>query len=205
MDDKVIQVDSNESNLWCSAQRSYRALYTGSDLFIHQLILSKSQFTHIFQLDFTPTFTMVQASTIVSIVIFPAGVIAPFLFTYKLFRERKNLETENFEQKFGPLTELLDASTITKALWNILTLYRWMITIAILILLQNYPSLQVAPLLFMSLLSLAYQILVKPFKDPIDRKMNIFYEILASIYLYCFLALAFCPDSQTIGWCLQES
>ena len=81
-------------------------------------------------------------------------------------------------------------------------MYRWMITIAILILLQNYPSLQVAPLLFMSLLSLAYQILVKPFKDPIDRKMNIFYEILASIYLYCFLALAFCPDSQTIGWCL---
>jgi hypothetical protein len=71
----------------------------------------------------------------------------------------------------------------------LLTLARWTVTTAILIVVKDHNEFQILSLLITSILYSALLIAGRPFEEPLDNKMSLFTEGMVSVYLYLLLCL----------------
>jgi hypothetical protein len=65
-----------------------------------------------------------------------------------------------------------------------------MITIIILVLLREYPCQEVQCLIFLSHLMQIYLVQARPFPTKAELRMNLFNEVLVSLYLYGYILLS---------------
>jgi hypothetical protein len=91
-------------------------------------------------------------STISSFFIFFTGFLFPILVGFIILRNSQRLGSEEFQTKFGTLVEGLRIEEGWGIIWNVLGVLRIMITVTILILLRDYPCLEVLSLIFVSYL-----------------------------------------------------
>jgi len=79
-------------------------------------------------------------SSVISIVIAVGLLIAIGLFTKILYQKRKQdtLDSLEYKEKYGTLTEGLSTKTAIGTYWNVLILIRWLYTTAVLILLRDH-------------------------------------------------------------------
>ena len=76
----------------------------------------------------------------------------------------------------------------------------------ILVLLRNYPSIQILTLLFLSFMTQIYQIKCKPYIQNYKNHVSLFNEFAISCFLYTSLALTEINSFETYrtlaGWAL---
>jgi hypothetical protein len=65
-----------------------------------------------------------------------------------------------------------------------------MITILILVLLREYPCQEVQCLIFLSQIMQIYLVQTRPFPTKAEQRMNLFNEVLVSLYLYGYILLS---------------
>ena len=63
---------------------------------------------------------------------------------------KKNNESD-FKDKYGTLTDELSPKSNYSKLWNVFMLIRWTLTVVILLVLSEFPSIQILILLLMSI------------------------------------------------------
>ena len=108
-----------------------------------------------------------------------------------LIRSNKNaLNSTEFQTKYGTLTEFIRTSSVESALYNVIQLVRWQITISVLIFLRDYPIFQVLSLWCLSLLIQLYFLIYRPFTVPSLNRLSLFNEFLPSLYLCAYLLLS---------------
>jgi uncharacterized membrane protein YjfL (UPF0719 family) len=108
------------------------------------------------------------------------------------------LQSGQNSSRISTLTERFYTQRKASSLWTVFILLRWLLTIFILLLLSEFPSIQILMLIFMSLI---YQMLVlhiKPYKLPSDNKIQFSNEFLVSLYLYLYIPLTDFQQSDMI-------
>jgi len=83
-------------------------------------------------------------------VIFFTGFIIPPALGFIILRNSQRLRDPEFQDKFGTLTESLNLKESLGVLWNVVGLFRIMTTVTILVLLRDYPCLQILALIVVS-------------------------------------------------------
>jgi hypothetical protein len=120
---------------------------------------------------------MVGATTVLTIPIFTWIIL-------------KKTNDEDFNEKYGTLTDETNINSKISKLWNVLMLLKWLLTGVILMTLSSYPSAQVLILLIFSIF---YQIIIiysKPFVLSSNNRLRLVTELLISCYLYFYLLLS---------------
>ena len=65
-----------------------------------------------------------------------------------------------------------------------------MVTIIILVLLREYPCQELQCLIFLSQLMQIFLVQARPFPTKAEERMNLFNEVLVSLYLYGYILLS---------------
>jgi hypothetical protein len=90
--------------------------------------------------------------------------------------------------------------------WQPLVNLRWILTNLILVLLKDYPEVQLQTLLLASILFQALILLGKPMEGSFDNKVSLAIELAVSAYLYVMMMLTDFtgnnPFRETQGWIL---
>jgi hypothetical protein len=92
--------------------------------------------------------------------------------------------------------------------WKIMYLIRWVFTIIILILLKDYPNLQILILLVISYIMQGLIATSKPFESKLDNIFAFLNEVSASFYLYIMMLLSdsngdtTSTQRESFGWAL---
>lgn len=128
------------------------------------------------------------------ITFFVLVIIVQMIIPVMSFIIRKNdkaeaLDTLEFKETYGTITEGLTLSGPAGKYWIIYVLIRWTIVSIILVALRDYSTFQI-------LLNIAYswfsQVIIvqgKPLKNKFENSMLIFNELMVSIYLYVLISL----------------
>jgi hypothetical protein len=93
------------------------------------------------------------------------------------------------KDRFGAVIDGLNPRSMVGRFWSPITLLRWIVTIVIMVSLRDYSALQILLLLQ---ISVAFQITLlrsKPHREPLDRRMSLFNELMVSLYLYILSTL----------------
>ncbi len=102
-------------------------------------------------------------STVTTFILFFFFLSLPYILISIIFAHEKLLNSQTFKEKFGTLIEFVKTNTIIKAQWNVVQLLKWKFTIISLILLRNYPSLQIITLLSIQSLVQVYLLAARPY------------------------------------------
>jgi hypothetical protein len=110
---------------------------------------------------------------------------------YALWKNKADgmLEKEEFQAKYGTLTEGLRLTSTLGIYWNLIVLIRWQLTSAILILLSNHPEVQILLLYGISVLNQCLILYSKPMPSKIDNIIAFLNEVLISFYLKILMLL----------------
>ncbi|TNV86917.1 hypothetical protein FGO68_gene12905 [Halteria grandinella] len=133
-----------------------------------------------------------SAGDVISIVL-SIGIVAisPLLITLLsviLWRARRKQEA-SLTKDYGCLVEDLNTKGLIGTFWNILTLGRWILTVAIIVVLRESNDLQIIFLLLISILYLFLLVHGKPFFSNGEIALAAFNELMISCYLYLLMCL----------------
>lgn len=99
------------------------------------------------------------------------------------------MKTEEFENKFGALTDGLRVKGWVAQRWNLLILVRWVITCVILITLREYNHMQIIVLYIVSVFFQFFIVSGRPNDSSLENKISFINEVFVSIYLYILMLL----------------
>ena len=93
-----------------------------------------------------------------------------------------------FLHKFGSLIENQRAQkNLIASYWKLIGLFRWILTVLILIVARDHNELQIFFLLIISVVTQSLILTCRPFTDTLENKMTFLTEIFISTYLYLLL------------------
>ncbi|TNV86753.1 hypothetical protein FGO68_gene13700 [Halteria grandinella] len=119
------------------------------------------------------------------------------LLAFTFILQRSDVTTNDFLQKYSPLTDCLNPTSNILALnWITITLIKWSLMSLSLTLLRDYPAQQLQCLSLLSLLSLALQTHAKPQLHPTEQSISLFNELMACLYLCIMPSLMFEHEKQ---------
>ena len=105
------------------------------------------------------------------------------------YSKLNQLESEEFKNKYGTLTEGLNLRTTAGKYWNVITLMRWNVLSVVLVVLRDHFEMQIIALLVMSVVTQVIIIRGRPMEDTGEHRMSIFNEIMVTLYLYLLVSL----------------
>lgn len=113
------------------------------------------------------------------------------MLTVKICRARQanTISKADFVKDYGCLVDELNTSSLIGAFWNILVLFRWTLTILIIVLLRDQNYLQIQGLMATSQVYLALLMLGKPFRTRKEIIHAAFHELMISAYLCVLMCL----------------
>lgn len=115
-------------------------------------------------------------------------MLACWLIVIK-YKRSKMLESKFFQETYGNTIEEGTNNNAIGHYWRIFISARWILTCCIMILLRNYPSLQIIILFIASVLIQTLLLIKQPFSSRLDNRMTLFNEVATSGYLYILLLL----------------
>lgn len=126
------------------------------------------------------------------------SLLAIFIKLRSLFKNQDLEKIKEFNQKYSPLTADLKKNSLTTLIiyWRAIVLVRWLITLIILLILNNYPAIQTLLLL---ILSISWQLIIiksQPYDSKLTNTITFFNELAVSAYLYLVLMLSDYLESQ---------
>lgn len=114
----------------------------------------------------------------------------PFFFTYILKKHKDNLEEDWFKKSYSTLTEGLNPKGHPLAIyWNVLQLFRFKLTILIIVYFSDYPLYQLAGLALMQVLIMIFIIKVWPFEVKGDNQKEIYNQVFCLLFIATLITL----------------
>lgn len=161
------------------------------------MTLYKAGLINLYRID--GTFSGDITASLMAIIIFIGTVIAPFGFgLLVIFRRNQKITEEYFEQHLSSINCDLRKGTIWQELWSVIGILRWGLSLSILVLLKDYPGVQILILFYTSLLYQGLLITFKPNEEPKANNLSLFNEILLSVTLLHLLMASDLNDSYDI-------
>ena len=93
-------------------------------------------------------------------------------------RAAKSLESQYFKENYGTMIQSLNLYSFIGVYWNIIILIRWTITIAVLVSLRDYVSLQIISLRLTSFSVMILVVAGKPCDNMTDNVIALFNEVM---------------------------
>ncbi len=91
--------------------------------------------------------------------------------------------------------------------WKVIVIFRWTMTLLIIVFAREYFALQIMSLLSLSILNQSLLLGSKPLVERSDQTMSVINEIANSLYIYMLILLTdFMGDTgirEQIGWSLM--
>ncbi len=91
--------------------------------------------------------------------------------------------------------------------WKVIVIFRWTLTLLIIVFAREYFALQIISLLSLSILNQSLLLGSKPLVERSDQSMSVINEIANSVYIYMLILLTdFMGDTgirEQIGWSLM--
>ena len=131
-------------------------------------------------------------STYNSLLTISSAVLGHFsiLIIYRCIKKNQGmLETIEFKNKFGALTEGLNVNTRIGRYWNVIFLTRWLLTLIVMVTLRDYPQLQIMIMLLVSYCVQISLLLEKPMESVLENRITFVNELTVSLYLYALIPL----------------
>lgn len=132
-------------------------------------------------------------SSILSVILISVSILSPFILANIIIKFGK---TNDFHKKYGTLSENMKSPY---ELWNVLIVFRWLLSVIILIECSEYPSLQMLSLLIISYLYQIYFISKWPYNLKADNYLEIFNQIMVSIYLLAYMMVSLSTTFEQIN------
>ncbi|TNV74697.1 hypothetical protein FGO68_gene8535 [Halteria grandinella] len=123
------------------------------------------------------------------LIFFILCTIVPSWFFWLIYKQFDNLGLLLFKSEFGVLIENVSTQSFAKASFNIIELLKLQLTIIALLLLRDYPSIQITLLYLQSVLFQTYIVHVRPFEDPLANIVQVLNEIFVTLYLLPMIVL----------------
>jgi hypothetical protein len=147
-----------------------------------------------------------SASSILSIVALALLFIATVIEIFVIRAHKGNYQLEEFTKSYGGMVEGLNQDSIIGRYWNPLNLFRWAVTIVILVFLNKHSFAQILALFVVSVFFQLLMVIGHPMADKWDHRITWIIEVSVSIYLYVLLTLTDFSDEKTLreekGWVL---
>ncbi|TNV86695.1 hypothetical protein FGO68_gene10823 [Halteria grandinella] len=143
-----------------------------------------SALINLFQLNFVSVVTMLSSLFTI------ATIVVLVVFLWKMVRA---IRCETYEEKqvsWAPLIEGINVESTAGKYWIPIILTKWTILSQTLVLLKDYPTFQMIIIGYLSLVSQILIIKGKPLASPMENKLCLFNDIMASLYLYGLYALS---------------
>ena len=103
---------------------------------------------------------------------------------------RPFLDSQTFQERYGTLVENLKTKNIWQSLHTTMQLFKWFLTITSLVMLRDYPALQILSNIEIQLFFQIYLVSVRPYENWIEQILMTVNEILVSLYLYTYTLLS---------------
>ncbi|TNV86994.1 hypothetical protein FGO68_gene13774 [Halteria grandinella] len=175
--------------------QQYQAILTASLINIFQALnnFSISQEEFSFQIDTAGR----KLSVYLALALFALSLILPFVFALVICKNRTQLNTKAFTQKYGTLLEGLNLSYSSKLIpyFNVLSLIRWAFSLYVLIYLQPYPLIQIIILAYLTLVFSYLTFTFQPYESQEgffninENHFKVFNEVLVFYYLFAMVLL----------------
>ena len=130
-------------------------------------------------------------------------VLITIILIFLFIQIKKKYERDS--NSVSPITEGLRRAPTFCLYWRLLTLLRLYIILICLVFLQHLPSFQIVILLVFSLLTQILLLKLKPFSEQSQQRIELFNEVMNSIYLYALLWITLNNDlslREAQGWFL---
>ncbi|TNV86367.1 hypothetical protein FGO68_gene1952 [Halteria grandinella] len=125
------------------------------------------------------------------------GVLAFSIFCFNVILKKRKGQLS----QFSPLIEGIKEGTFARYL-NPIILLKWAILCLTIVILADYPCLQFQVLMSLSIASNSFQIGFLPQTSKVEQAVDIFNEIMATVYLQALVGIAIsteASDRQTLG------
>ncbi|TNV86722.1 hypothetical protein FGO68_gene2271 [Halteria grandinella] len=132
----------------------------------------------------------VRINFYLSTVIFSGTLIsiAVFFVIVKMGKAREN--------RYSTLIEGLNSKeSVLAAYWTVWTLAKWSLMCLVIILLADYPGLQLQLLTALSIFSTTLQLTAKPMDSLVENIICLFNEVMTTIYLYTLIGFVITSDN----------
>ncbi|TNV86604.1 hypothetical protein FGO68_gene12424 [Halteria grandinella] len=111
------------------------------------------------------------------------------LIMFNIISQRRNghITKREYFRKFNTITVGLKDLKLSQEAWHCISLFKWALTIIVLVQMREYPAQQIQILLVTSVAYQAYLIKVQPYDIALENKMCLYNESLVSIVLYFYI------------------
>lgn len=115
-------------------------------------------------------------------ILFLSALTPIFFYSLVYLKQTNRLSSTYFDSKLSSLIEGL-----SYPYWNALSLFKWTLTLTILVTLSDIPCAQITLLYTLSVVYQGLLLNLKPFSDPVDNYLSFFNEYLISLTVLLFL------------------
>ena len=136
--------------IWNSILRffiqQYMTLYLSSLINVVKVSHTKSP-QIFFQVDFNFSFNGTSASALTSLLLLALCTLLPIATFCIIWKYRVFLDSKTFQERYGTLVEGLKIKNVWHSLYHTMQLLKWCITITLLVMLRDYPAIQIVSII----------------------------------------------------------
>ena len=90
----------------------------------------------------------------------------------------KTLDSQYFKENYGTMIEGLNLDSLIGVYWNLIILFRWTLTIAVMVSLRDYSALQILILRLTSFTAMLLLVSHKPYDNITDNVTSFLNEVM---------------------------
>ena len=121
-----------------------------------------------------------KLSVITSYILITTIPIIFIVMTVVIYRHHNvnTLDSQYFKENYGTMIEGLNLDSLIGVYWNLIILFRWTLTIAVMVSLRDYSALQILILRLTSFTAMLLLVSHKPYDNITDNVTSFLNEVM---------------------------
>ena len=154
------------------------------------MTLYLSSLINIVKVDFNFLFNGTSTSSMTSLLLLAFCALFPIVTFSIIWKNRPIFDSKTFRERYSTLVENLKTNNFWQSLHSTIQVLKWFLTITTLVMLRDYPSLQILSNILIQLFFQMYLVSVRPYENWIEQILMTVNEFLVSLYLYIYTLLS---------------
>ena len=154
------------------------------------MTLYLSSLINIVKVDFNFLFNGTSTSSMTSLLLLAFCALFPIVTFSIIWKNRPIFDSKTFRERYSTLVENLKTNNFWQSLHSTIQVLKWFLTITTLVMLRDYPSLQILSNILLQLFFQMYLVSVRPYENWIEQILMTVNEFLVSLYLYIYTLLS---------------
>ena len=154
------------------------------------MTLYLSSLINIVKVDFNFLFNGTSTSSMTSLLLLAFCALFPIVTFSIIWKNRPIFDSKTFRERYSTLVENLKTNNFWQSLHSTIQVLKWFLTITTLVMLRDYPALQILSNILIQLFFQMYLVWVRPYENWIEQILMTVNEFLVSLYLYIYTLLS---------------